>query len=323
MGRYWFADYVFLGSLACISFFAFTTGHPILVLLMVAIGAWAAWTYVWRPARQRQIQPLVNKAQAARDMGNAKEAVRLYDQAIAQQPKNSALYLERGQVKLAEKAYSAALADFQQASRLTPQNPGIHLMITTTYCGLKEYQKALTLNNEMINANPNGLQAFMGYLGRGTVFIYLRKFDRALGDFLQADKLKPDFFLTQGCLAEAFCYIGEFSKGLASAERALELMPSWGTSYLWRGWAKYGLGHYEEGLKDCNTAIQQDPKFGKSYEIRGLIHRSMGQLALALKDLELALELYRKEGLEQFEAEVMEPLAEVRQALGKDLTDME
>lgn len=108
---------------------------------------------------------------------------------------------------------------------------------------------------------------------------------------------------------------------MASAERALELMPSLSTPYLWRGWAKYGLGRYEEGLKDCNTAIQQDPKFGKSYQIRGLVHRSMGQLELALKDLELALELYRKEGLEQFETEVMEPLAEVRQALGKDLTD--
>ncbi|MBW4481486.1 MAG: hypothetical protein KME14_02975 [Tildeniella torsiva UHER 1998/13D] len=321
MGRYRFADYVFLGSLAYISFVAFTTGHPIPVLLMVAIGAWAAWKYVWKPARQQQIQPLVTKAQAARDVGNAKESVKFYKQAIAQQPKNPGLYVESGQVKLTEKAYGGALADFKQASRQTLNNPGIHLMTTAAHCGLKEYQKALTLNNEIINAN--GPQAFMGYLGRGTVFIYLRKFDRALGDFIQADKLKSDFFLTHCCLAEAFCYIGELGKGLASAEKAIDLMPSLGTTYLWRGWAKYGLGRYEEGLKDCNTTIQQDPKFGKSYEIRGLVHRAMGQLELALKDLERALKLYRKEGLDQFEAEVMEPLAEVRQALRKKLTDTE
>ena len=195
-------------------------------------------------------------------------------------------------------------------------------MITAAYCGLKQYQKALAMNNEVISANPNTSKVAMGYLGRGAVFLELRKFDRALGDFVQANKLEPGFFMTHCCLAEAFCYIGEFEKGLASAERAIDLFPSLGTSYLWRGWAKSGLGRHEEGLKDCNTAIQQEPKSGKGYEIRGLIHQELGQLELALKDLEQALEIYHEEEMDQLE-ELMERLTEVRQALGKDLTATE
>ena len=196
-------------------------------------------------------------------------------------------------------------------------------MASLCHCNLKDYRKALAINNEIINSAPDGPNAWVGYVGRGSVFIYLRKFDRAMADYYQAHRLKPNFFFTDLCLAEGFCYMGEFAKGLEAAERAIEHNPSVGTAYLWRGWAKYGLTRYEEALKDCNSAIQQEPKNGKAYEIRGLARQGMGKLEPALVDLEKAQELYRQEGLEQFEADVVGPLAEVRQALGRDFTDTE
>jgi len=321
MGRYSFSDYIFLGALTYVSFVAFTTGHLIPILLMVIFGAWAVYRYAWQSAQQRQVHHLLNLAQAARDTGNTKDALKLYQKAIYKQPKNASLYCDAGQIKLTERNYEEALNDFQTALKLWPGNPGIHLMITSSYCGLKKYQKALAINNEIINSSPMGAQAFMGYLGRGAVFIELQKIDRALSDFIQANKLKPDFFLTHCCLAEAFCYIGEFGKGLDSAQRAIDLFPSLSVAYLWRGWAKYGLGQYEEGLKDCCRAISQDPKFGKSYEVRGLIYKAMGQLDLALKDLEKALTLYREYELDQFLENVMPQLNEVRQDLDKDLKE--
>jgi tetratricopeptide (TPR) repeat protein len=316
-------DWLFLCSLAVITFFAVTTGDLIPVVMMLGLGAMALRQYVWLPMRQRQIQPLVSKAQAARDVGNPREAVALYDRAIAQQPNNIGLYLECGQVKFAEKDYKGALAYFNKAVRLSPKNNAGHLMASLCHCNLKDYRRALAINNEIINSAPNGPNTWLGYVGRGSVFIYMRKFDRAMADYYQAHRLKPNVFFTNLCLAEGFCYMGEFTKGMEAAERAIEQNPSFGTAYLWRGWAKYGVARYEEALKDCNSVIQQDPKNGKAYEIRGLIYQAMGKLEPALTDLEKAQELYRQDGMEQFEADVVEPLVEVRQALNENFTDAE
>jgi len=323
MGRNRWADGFFWACLGFVSWAALTTGSLIAVLSMVGLGAYAVWLHVWLPAKQRQIQPLMNQAQAARDMGNAQAAVALYEKAIARQPKNLQLYYECGAVKFGEKDFAGALADFNQTTRLNSGYALGHLMASLCHCNLKNYRKALAINNEIINAAPNDPKAVAGYMGRGTVFIYLRKFDRALGDFQQAYRLRPDFALTSCSVAEAFCYIGEFEKALEAAERAIDQMPSLSISFLWRGWAKHGLTRDEEALKDCDYYLQQEPKSEKGYEIRGQVHQAMGHLEEALADLERALELYRQDGLEQFEADVMQPLAEVRQALGKDLTATE
>jgi tetratricopeptide (TPR) repeat protein len=318
MGPNRFADVVFWACLGWVGFVALTTGGLVISLVMVGLGAYAVWRYVWIPAKQRQIQPLLNQAQAARDVGNVKAAVALYEKALVLQPKNLELYYECGAVKFGEKDFAGALADFNKATSLNSGYVLAHLMASLCHCNLKNYRKALAINNEIINAAPNGPKAFAGYLGRGSVFIHLRKFDHALGDFQQAYRLNPSFGLTSCSLAEAFCYIGEFEKALEAAERAIDQIPSLSVSFLWRGWSKFGLTRYEEALKDCDAFLQRDPQFGKGYEIRGRVHQAMGHLELALTDLERALELCRQDGLAQFEADVMQPLAAVRQALGQD-----
>ena len=287
------------------------------------------WKYVWIPARmatqQRQTQAAVNKvlsrAQAARDMGHTDAAVALYDKAIALQPNNLQLYSECGLVKFSDRDYFGALAYFDSATRLNPDYYFGRLMASLCHSNLKNFQRALTINNEIINSAPHDAQGFTGYLGRGSVFISLRKFDRALADFEQAYKLKPGVALTSCALAEAFCYLGEFKKALKFSEQATEQMASLIVAYLWRGWAKYGLGRYEEALKDCNRSIPQDKKNPKGYEVRGWVYQAMGRLEDALADLEKALALYQQEDWTEFAEEVLVPLAEVKQALDKDLPE--
>ena len=301
------------------------------VVLLVALAAWLMWLYVWLPAqiaaRQRQTQAAVNKvvssAQAARDMGRADEAIKLYDKAIALQPDNPQLYAECGLIKLAKREPFEALAYFDRATRLNPEYYFGSFMASLCHCNLKNFQKALAINNEIINSVADDPQGFVGYLGRGAVFIHLRKFNRALGDFEKAYKLKPEVALTSCAVAEASCYLGAFERGLKFSGQAIEQMASLNIAYLWRGWAKYGLGRYEDALKDCDRSIQQDQKNPKGYQIRGQIYQAMDRLENALADFEESLKLYQQEDWTEFAAEVSVSLAEVRQALGKETVDGE
>jgi tetratricopeptide (TPR) repeat protein len=323
MGRYGVADWIFFVFLALLGFLAWLTGQLAFVILLVILVGLAVRQYAGQPREQQKVQRFVNEAQAARDVGDVRAAIALYDQAIALQPKNLELYFEAGQVKLTENDYVGALGYFNRAVRLDPGYVLGHFMASVCHCHLENYRKALAINNQIINASPDERRAFLGYLGRGNVFISLQKFDRAEMDLEKAERLNPGFSLTQCALAEVFCHTGRFAEGLAAAEQAIKLSGALIQAYVCRSWALYELGNYDEALQGCNYVLQQEPKNLRAYEGRGLVHKGMGNLELALADLERALAGYQEAKQDEAVTRIEASLAEVRQGLAQGATDSE
>jgi tetratricopeptide (TPR) repeat protein len=212
------------------------------------------------------------------------------------------------------KNYKNAITSFSKAIALHPDYDYAYLQRAYAYQSFRNYRKALEDCNQVINTKDFSSVPFNAYLTKGTVFIYLNKCERALGEFYLARKLKPDFFLVHTCCAEAYCYLGKYEQGLESIQQALKLNRDFDINYLWRGWANYGLSKFEEALEDCNYYIQNDKDPSpKAFEVRGLIYKAGNVFDRALEDLEKAASLYKKEQLHTFYEEVCHHIREIRE----------
>jgi lipoprotein NlpI len=98
------------------------------------------------------VEDLLRSARAALDKGQAEEALRLADQAIAADPKNAAAYLFRGTLQDARRRHDAALADLDKAIALDPrlaaaynQRGAVHFKLGHIAASLADFDKYLEL----------------------------------------------------------------------------------------------------------------------------------------------------------------------------------
>ncbi|MDP6634217.1 MAG: tetratricopeptide repeat protein [Phycisphaerae bacterium] len=157
---------------------------------------------------------------------------------------------------------------------------------------------------------------------RGVVNRHLKKYDAALADFAQAEKLDPEYYLIyryrgwvyydteKNAEAEA-----EFTKALKLSpknvwslyrrakvrvklkkyddalkdyDKALELSPRYSSAYSGRAWVHARLKNYAKAIKDCNGAIEVSPYYAYAYHLRGRAYEKTGKFNEAIRDQAIA-----------------------------------
>src|SRR5258708_5184201 len=96
------------------------------------------------------------------------------------------------------------------------------------------------------------------------------KYDRAIEDYNEALRLKPDFAEAFSDRGAAWYFKGEYQKAIADYDEAIRLEPNRAQTYSNRGSAYRKLGRTVRALDDDTSAIRIDPSQPEFFDNRGL-----------------------------------------------------
>ncbi|TRU04271.1 MAG: serine protease [Microcystis sp. Msp_OC_L_20101000_S702] len=224
----------------------------------------------------------------------AREAIEALDQALATLPareKGSEFHGEilnyQGvfyeQMNQSEKA----IAFFEQAIKISPQNPNYYNSLSSALQNVKRYDRALAAINRAIEIAPRS----SWYSNRGNIYRGLKKWDLALADYNQALVLNPNNPRAYIARADVYEERKEWDLALADYNRAIEIDANFAPAYRDRGRFYMARKQWDLALADFNKAITIDPNNPNSYEMRGIFYNFQSEEELAIADLTKAIEI--------------------------------
>ena len=138
-----------------------------------------------------------------------------------------------------------------------------------------EYDLALADYEQAVAINPQDADAFNS---RGTTYTALGRYELAIQDFDQAIKLNPASPMAFGnrCFAKAL--LGQLEQGLADCNEALRVKPKNPGAFAARGFVYLKLKRFEAAIADCNAELQIVPDDPYSLYGRGIAKYLKGDL---------------------------------------------
>ncbi len=175
-----------------------------------------------------------------------------------------------------------ALADFDEAIRLAPLNPGYRLVRARYLQGHKKYDQALAELKQILGQAPDDANAL---ILQGEVFRELGKMDEAIESFdkatVQAPKA-PSPFQNRG---EIYREQEEYAQAIAEFDKVLELQPGVLLTLVHRAEAYLYSGQLEEALSDVEMVLEKQQSIA-AHRIRAEVLTKMDRLEEAIEGME-------------------------------------
>lgn len=186
-----------------------------------------------------------------------------FDRAIQLDPNNAAPYGGRGAVYLEQGEYDRAISAFGEAIRRQPPT-ATHAAATDyslrgdAYTRKDQYDRALRDYNSAIKINPTSEIAFAG---RGQAYFQMGDYDRAIEDFGTSIRLDPNDPNTHLIRGRSYAKKGDYDRAIVDLTLAINLKhPRLAFAYLVRADAYEGRGDLQRALADYRAAIDRDPQ---------------------------------------------------------------
>jgi tetratricopeptide (TPR) repeat protein/S1-C subfamily serine protease len=180
-----------------------------------------------------------------------------------------------------------AIDSFEQAIKISPQNPNYYNSLWSALQNVKRYDQALEAINRAIEIAPRS----GWYSNRGNIYSNLKKWDLALADYNQALTLNPNNARAYIARADVYKESKEFDLALADYNRAIEIDANLAAAYQSRGGFYQTQKQWDLALADLNKAITIDPNEPNSYVSRGAFYNLQGKEELAIADLTKAIKI--------------------------------
>ncbi len=177
---------------------------------------------------------------------------------------------------------SEAIDRFTQMIAADPKNPALYRGRGMIHRRFRSPEKAIKDFTEAIRLKPDA----MYFHERGGAYKDIDDFDRAVADYTEALRLKPNT-VTFNNRAGAWFFKGEYSKAIDDYNEALRLDPKLTFAYLGRGMSHAGSGEFGKAISDFETVIRLHPRYFKSYRQLALLRATCPDSRL--RDGKLAL----------------------------------
>lgn len=224
--------------------------------------------------------------------GRYDQAIVAYSAVIRRNPENtlaSCAYNGRGSCWYAKKDYDTAIADFNEAIRLDPQDAAAYHNRGNAWYMKQEYDRAIDDHTRAIQLRPDHAKAFGG---RADSYAAKGKAEAAIADYTRAIELDvqtpgADAFLSYNGRGVCYLDLNQYDAAVADFTAALELDRSKAFAWTNRGVAQFYRKHYEEALQDAVQALNLNPKETRGW---GLV----GDVAFVKGNYEGAVAAYTK-----------------------------
>lgn len=211
-------------------------------------------------------------------------AVEDYARAISINPKNPIAWRKRGDARREKSDDRGALADYQVALRLAPDDPVtlccrgalLHYSFGRPDLAEADFRKALEVHPDYHQAHNN-----LGYLAAEN-----GDFDTAIALCTKAVESAPDYAPAYSNRGYAFLQKKQFQRALKDLDKALELKKEMMT-FMDRGDTKAAMGDFNGAIRDYTSAIEHDEHLAghaQAYAKRGELYKRLGEDEKARED---------------------------------------
>jgi tetratricopeptide (TPR) repeat protein/S1-C subfamily serine protease len=232
-----------------------------------------------------------------------KEALVNLDEILANNKKSWA-YNNRGLIKDSLKDYKGALADLNDAIRLSPQDASYYSNRAGTKFNLGDQEGGFFDYSIAIHIDPNYHQA---YFLRGSQKLALKDYKGSLSDLNRGLAISPREYLAFFYRGNAKLSLGDQEGAIADYNESIMLNSQYADAYNNRGIIKYKQGNVKGAEADYSRAININPKYAESYVRRGMAKSDLGDKKGAILDYSIAINInpqwavaYTKRGLAKF-----------------------
>jgi tetratricopeptide (TPR) repeat protein len=198
-------------------------------------------------------------------------------------------FLYQGAEKFNRKDYRGAIADFNQAIRLKPNDAQPYYNRGLAHSRLGAHTGAISDYNQALRLNPKFTDA---YTDRGWDYYELGNYKQAISDCNNAIELDPKYARAYYHRGIVYAAEGNYKQSIADYNKAIELKHyplSW--PYYTRGLARSKLGDRKGAIEDYNQALREDPNYAEAYLSRGYTLAVLGKFHAALMDFNQAIRL--------------------------------
>jgi len=191
-------------------------------------------------------------------------------------------------------AWEEAINSFTQAIRLRPNFTRAYIGRGDVYLGLKRYPEAIADFSQAIYLQPE--KAKEAYYKRGLAYLKQEQNEQGLADLREATAIDPQYQEAILALGNAYFKLKSYEQAIASYSQLIHLDPSFGNALYRRGRCYFLLKEFANAVKDFSEAIAINPELADAHYYRGLAQAELNQNASAAVDLQQAIDLYRQQG---------------------------
>lgn len=216
------------------------------------------------------------------------EAIACFQQAIALQPNDMEAYKKLGHVFLKQGNLNAAIDAYQQALNLDPNYVEANYIDVYNNMGIILHRQghlegAIACYEQVLNINPNYTEA---YINLGNVFAEQNQLKNVLACYQQALVLNPNSIDIYVNLGNIFDEHNQPEKALDCYQQALALDPNATDIYVNLGVVLEDQGQYEKAIACYNQAIALDPNCALAHLNRALLLLRAGDFELGFVEYE-------------------------------------
>ncbi|MDH4135137.1 MAG: tetratricopeptide repeat protein [Anaerolineae bacterium] len=163
-----------------------------------------------------------------------------------------------------------------------------HMDLGLEYYGQGKFDEAIAEFQAAIELEPDDADA---HRNLGTAYGEQGKWEEAAAAYEQAIELDPDFGEAYGDLVWPYIELGRLSEAIATGEKAIELTPDYAAAHNNLGVAYDKQGRLEEAIAEYQEATRLDPDDALAHNNLGIAYKKQGRLDEAIAEYQEAIRL--------------------------------
>jgi len=216
------------------------------------------------------------------------KAIAQYEKALNLIPNNSITHSNLGIALAEQKNIDDAMFHLNEAIRLNPGDHKSFNYLGMTLSRIGQTYEALAHYREAIKLKPTFAEA---YYNLGLALGQQRRVDEAIINFNKAISLKPDYAEAHSDLGIAISISGNPEEAISHFKEAISINPNLAVAYLNFGNTLAQQGKFEESIIYLEKALNIDSELAQAHYILGRVLSIVGKDEDAEKHLNLAGEL--------------------------------
>ncbi|HEY9646407.1 MAG TPA: serine/threonine-protein kinase [Chroococcidiopsis sp.] len=206
-----------------------------------------------------------------------REALACYDKAIQIVPDDYLIWFKRSMALENLQAYEEAIASYDRVTQIQPDDYLAWFKRGKALENLRRYEEAVAAYDKVIQIQPEN---YWAWHDRGRVLEQSQRFDQAVAAYDRAVQLKPDFqlavdsrkrVLSQLRQVDELYELQHYEEAIASCDRTIQATPDDSLAWLMRGMALEKLHQYESAIASYDRVVEIQPEDHLAWFKRGTL----------------------------------------------------
>lgn len=164
-----------------------------------------------KPSKEAIAKLYKNKAMILEKLGDFKNAINYFSEAIKYSPNDVELYLKRGNLFLYLNEFENSVYDFKKVTKLVPDKPDGYCACVEPLARISKIDEAFLYVNKCIELSPNDYKA---YNNKGLIYLMKENYNEAIENFTKSINLNPEHYIAYKNRAKAYIKSGKYREAL-------------------------------------------------------------------------------------------------------------